>query len=84
MDLPFFFYGSLMHPRTVNHVLRRGDVVVTRTPGTLVDYHRFRIKRRTYPALVAKPGASVEGVLVAGLTQADGRALAPHIFLEEH
>jgi len=75
MDLPFFFYGSLMHPRTVNHVLRRGDVAVTRTPATLGDYHRFRLKRRTYPALVAKQGATVEGVLMAGFTQVDGRAL---------
>ena len=40
-------------------------------PAVLHDYCRYRVKDADYPAILPKPGASVRGVIVSGLTDAN-------------
>ena len=63
-----FTYGSLMFPEIWNQVVRGS---YPSCPARLEAYRRFSIVEVSYPAIVAEPGASVEGVLYLGVSADD-------------
>ncbi|NQV60512.1 MAG: gamma-glutamylcyclotransferase [Alphaproteobacteria bacterium] len=71
----FFFYGTLIDPDVRRLVLgadpAEGDGLAAWLPGFTVRY----VPRARYPALLAKPGARAPGIVVAGLSNGQARAL---------
>jgi len=70
-----FFYGTLMSPSVLSRVLY-GEFDYNRTladpvPALLQDHQRHKVRGCDYPAMIPKSNASVRGVLLAGLTDAD-------------
>jgi gamma-glutamylcyclotransferase (GGCT)/AIG2-like uncharacterized protein YtfP len=63
-----FTYGSLMFPEVWNRVVR-GNYPFR--PARLDHYRRHALVDVSYPAIVAEPGANVEGVLYLGVDEAD-------------
>src|SRR4051812_29319010 len=59
-----FAYGTLQLPPIISLIVGRS---LEPREATLSGYARFRILDRVYPAIVATPGASVRGVVYAGL-----------------
>lgn len=66
--MQFFFYGTLMDPAVRAIVLRRADDDVSVEPATLRGYRRWTMAGKTYPVVVPEKGASVDGVLMRGIT----------------
>lgn len=72
MSVHVFTYGSLMFPQVWQRVVR-GDY---RSAVARLDGHaRFEIAGETYPGMVVRPGASVDGVLYFDISPADVAAL---------
>ncbi len=65
---PYFFCGTLRHMPLLEAVL--GHAVAT-TPAWLADYELYWVKDRSFPILIAEPGARVEGILVTSDSEAD-------------
>ncbi|OWW23009.1 gamma-glutamylcyclotransferase family protein [Noviherbaspirillum denitrificans] len=72
MSTHVFTYGSLMFPAVWQRVVR-GDY--RSAPARLDGHARFAIAGETYPGMVARPGASVDGVLYFDVSPADLAAL---------
>ena len=62
-----FAYGTLMFPEVVEALLGRA---FSSRPARLVGYARLALRERVYPAIVARDGASTDGVLYAGVDDA--------------
>ncbi|HYD61148.1 MAG TPA: gamma-glutamylcyclotransferase family protein [Noviherbaspirillum sp.] len=72
MSVHVFTYGSLMFPQVWQRVVR-GEY---RSSAARLDGHaRFEIAGETYPGMIVRPGASVEGVLYFDVSPADVAAL---------
>ena len=70
----FFFYGTLIDADVRRallgpHASRRVE------PARLQGWRRVAVSGKTYPVVVAEPDASVDGVLVRGLSAAARRRL---------
>jgi gamma-glutamylcyclotransferase (GGCT)/AIG2-like uncharacterized protein YtfP len=74
---PLFVYGSLMHPKILMGVLGRSDLLgLDIAPAWLKGFHRYKVENVAYPAVLATDkSATVDGLLVRGLTDAEMRAL---------
>ncbi len=64
----YFFCGPLRHMPLLEAVL--GHEVAT-SPAWLADYELYWMKDRSFPILIAEPGARVKGVLVTAGSEAD-------------
>ena len=62
-----FFYGVLMDRDVLAAVIGRTVPGACVRPARLYGYRRVRVEGAVYPALVAKAGERVEGVLVRGI-----------------
>lgn len=75
---PLFVYGSLMIPAIIANILdkpedrmNKGKIKSMMTAATLCGFQRFVIKNTIFPAVLdALSGASVEGLILFGLTSA--------------
>jgi gamma-glutamylcyclotransferase (GGCT)/AIG2-like uncharacterized protein YtfP len=59
-----FAYGTLQLPEVLHAVVGRrwqGE------PALLVGYARYRVRGKTYPAIVAEPAGNVAGLLYGGV-----------------
>ncbi|WP_054005055.1 NUDIX domain-containing protein [Cypionkella psychrotolerans] len=65
---PYFFCGTLRHLPLLEAVL--GHEVVA-TPAWLADHALYWVKDRSFPVLIAEPGARAEGILVTAGSEAD-------------
>ncbi len=68
LKLPYFFCGTLRHMPLLEAVL--GHQVAS-TPAWLADYALYWVKERSFPILIAEPGARVEGILVTADSEVD-------------
>jgi gamma-glutamylcyclotransferase (GGCT)/AIG2-like uncharacterized protein YtfP len=67
-----FTYGSLMFDPVWNKVcLGRYKTQV----AVLPDFQRYSVSNQTYPALVAEPGASVQGLVYLEVSEIDQQRL---------
>ncbi|KAK4622640.1 hypothetical protein CLAFUR0_07213 [Fulvia fulva] len=75
-----FFYGTLMAPKVLHRVCHGSmadDNPIYKPhnfktyPSILHDHQRKKVKRADYPGIVPKPGSSVRGTYVTGLTSND-------------
>ena len=72
MSSHVFTYGSLMFPEVWQRVVRG----IYRSAPARVDGHaRFEIAGETYPGMIVRPGAAVEGVLYFDVSPEDVAAL---------
>ena len=62
-----FVYGTLMMPAVRRAVC--GVTLATRA-AELMDYARFQLRQRVYPAIVPAPGAATVGLLCEGFDAA--------------
>jgi gamma-glutamylcyclotransferase (GGCT)/AIG2-like uncharacterized protein YtfP len=70
----FFFYGTLMDADVRRAVLgRRAPRIVT--PAVLEGWRRVLVAGASYPAIVRRAGARVDGVLARGIDAAAARRL---------
>mmetsp|Transcript_9529 Transcript_9529/g.15621 ORF Transcript_9529/g.15621 Transcript_9529/m.15621 type:complete len:184 (-) Transcript_9529:352-903(-) len=69
---PVFVYGSLLAEEVLEALL--GHVPELR-PAALMEYQRYRIRNRVYPAITGKPGGRVLGKLMLDLTTAEEELL---------
>lgn len=67
-----FVYGTLQLPEVLTRVLGRVPEMV---PARLHDHRRGRLTGERYPAVIAAPGAHVEGCALLGLSDAEWRLL---------
>ncbi len=67
-----FTYGSLMFPEIWQRVVR-GDY--RSAPATAQGYARYALADDTYPGMIARPQAMVEGVLYLDIDAQDVAAL---------
>jgi hypothetical protein len=74
--LTYFFYGSLMDRDLLEAVLGRTTSHLTFTPGWLTGYAAETAKGYTFPTLLERKGSRVDGIVTAGLTQADADRIA--------
>lgn len=65
---PYFFCDTLRHMPLLEVVL--GHAVAS-TPAWLADHALYWVKDRSFPILIAEPGARVEGILVSASSQDD-------------
>ncbi|PPR00792.1 hypothetical protein CVT24_000757 [Panaeolus cyanescens] len=83
-----FFYGTLMHPRILQRVIKNDGVHLECCPAVLTDFTRHKVKGADYPGLIpyskgktlfdhplTTEEKSVRGTVVKGLTEADLEAL---------
>jgi gamma-glutamylcyclotransferase (GGCT)/AIG2-like uncharacterized protein YtfP len=63
-----FAYGTLQIPEILVQLIGRSLPAV---PAVLAGYRCFRVREKPYPAIIAQPGASVSGLLHAGVSEAD-------------
>ena len=52
-----------------------GRVPKMESTATLSDYHRYQVKGYHYPAIYPKDGASVDGIILSGITTEEMAAL---------
>jgi len=72
MSSHVFTYGSLMFPEVWQRVVR-GNY---RSVAARLDGHaRFEIAGETYPGMIVRPGAAVDGMLYFDVSPADMTAL---------
>ncbi|MFJ2744400.1 gamma-glutamylcyclotransferase family protein [Streptomyces sp. NPDC087440] len=76
-DLParpdtLFVYGTLRFPEVLRAVLGR---VPAGAPALAPGWRAAALEHRAYPGLVASPGSTTRGVLLADLTVAEWRLL---------
>ncbi|KJX99546.1 disease resistance protein Aig2 [Zymoseptoria brevis] len=77
---PAFFYGTLMAPEVLHRVCHgsmspTNPIYTTHNlkikPAILHNHRRHRVKTADYPAIIPRPGSSVRGNIVTGLTDQD-------------
>lgn len=68
LSVPFFFYGTLCHVPLLTAILGR---VPQGVDAVLADHAVCQAAEHDFPVIVARPGATARGLLVAGLTEAD-------------
>lgn len=73
--LPLFAYGTLQDAEILAAVLGRHLPPEAFTPALLQDFVCLYYPGRVYPALVPRPGAAAQGLLIAGLSPSDHQAL---------
>jgi gamma-glutamylcyclotransferase (GGCT)/AIG2-like uncharacterized protein YtfP len=73
--LPLFAYGTLQDAEILAAVLGRHMPPRAFTPARVQDFASLYYPGRVYPALVSRPGAAAEGLLIAGLRLSDHQAL---------
>lgn len=66
-----FFYGTLRHPPLLEAVLGRPADAIDAVPAELPDHAACWVKDRSFPTIVARPGARARGLLVRGLSDDD-------------
>jgi gamma-glutamylcyclotransferase (GGCT)/AIG2-like uncharacterized protein YtfP len=67
-----FTYGSLMFSPVWDKVcIGRYST----QPAVLGDFQRYSVLNQSYPALVAQPGASVQGLVYLGVSELDQQRL---------
>ncbi|KAH6909096.1 hypothetical protein BKA70DRAFT_1371768 [Coprinopsis sp. MPI-PUGE-AT-0042] len=79
-----FFYGTLMHPKILKHIIRNDGSHLQFCPAVLLDFTRHKVKGQTYPGIIlvslAEPFVNreltsleklVRGTLVSGLSEED-------------
>lgn len=75
-----FFYGTLMAPKVLHRVCHGSmssdnpiyaSHQLRASPAILPDHQRHKVKFADYPGLLPKPGSSVRGTFVTGLTPND-------------
>eukprot|EP01116_Phalansterium_solitarium_P007225 TRINITY_DN19770_c0_g1_i1.p2 TRINITY_DN19770_c0_g1~~TRINITY_DN19770_c0_g1_i1.p2 ORF type:complete len:149 (-),score=18.33 TRINITY_DN19770_c0_g1_i1:178-624(-) len=67
-----FVYGSLCSDEVLQVLINR---VPRSSRAVLRDFHRYRLKERSYPAVAQKPGASVEGKVLFDISDAEKKVL---------
>lgn len=72
MTFHVFTYGSLMFPQVWQRVVRGSYRFA---PAAISGFARLEIVGETYPGMVARAGAAVQGVLYFDITAADIAAL---------
>ncbi|HZW22072.1 gamma-glutamylcyclotransferase family protein [Noviherbaspirillum sp.] len=72
MSCHVFTYGSLMFPEVWQRVVRGG---YRSAPARLDGHVRFEIAGETYPGMIVRRGAAVDGVLYFDVSPADMAAL---------
>ncbi|KAF5382163.1 hypothetical protein D9615_004388 [Tricholomella constricta] len=83
-----FFYGTLMHPKVLQRVIKHEGAELEICPAVLLDYTRHKVKRAEYPGIIPYEQGrilcereleleekSVRGTLVAGLSEKDIKLL---------
>ncbi|MEM6988216.1 MAG: gamma-glutamylcyclotransferase family protein [Pseudomonadota bacterium] len=64
----WYFFGSLLDAGVRESVVGRAVPDDACVKAVLDGYKRVRVAEESYPALVACPGSSVDGILVTGLS----------------
>lgn len=59
-----FAYGTLQVPEVMQLVV---GVEIKSHPARLNGYQRFKIKNRTYPAIIESPNKVIDGIIYHGL-----------------
>jgi gamma-glutamylcyclotransferase (GGCT)/AIG2-like uncharacterized protein YtfP len=72
----FFFYGTLMDPEVLGHVLGRKVAAPLLAKALLPGYRRYALARDTYPVAVRVPGGLVEGLTLDGVEAEEAERLA--------
>jgi hypothetical protein len=67
----FFFYGSLMDQELLEAVIDRKATHLSFRPGWLTGYVAETAHGYTFPTLVERAGARVDGLITHGLTDGD-------------
>jgi hypothetical protein len=67
--MEYFFYGTLMDDDVLGAVIGRRPLPACRATARLRGYRRVFKRWATYPVLIEEPGASVDGVLVHGISR---------------
>ncbi|KAF9048628.1 hypothetical protein BJ165DRAFT_1461208 [Panaeolus papilionaceus] len=83
-----FFYGTLMHPKILQRVIKNDGSHLECCPAVLMDFTRHKVKGADYPGLIPYSKGlglfkhplileekSVRGTVVKGLTDSDLEAL---------
>ncbi|KAF9468051.1 hypothetical protein BDZ94DRAFT_1247062 [Collybia nuda] len=83
-----FFYGTLMHPKILERVIKNDGSHLAVCPAALMDHTRHKVKNEDYPGLIpyvqgrtlcnrelSPEEKSVRGTLVKGLTEKDMKLL---------
>lgn len=70
-----FFYGTLRFVPLLELVLGRGGADLDVQQASLPDHAVYGVKDQIFPMIVAEPGATAQGVLLRGLSEADLAAL---------
>jgi hypothetical protein len=65
--MDFFFYGTLLDPDVRRLVLDTGAHAESLAPARIRGYRRTAVRHASYPMLVRRPGAVVDGLLARGL-----------------
>jgi hypothetical protein len=68
---PLFFFGTLMDLDVLAYVLARPVDVDDLVPATITGFRRVRARVGSYPVLLPKPGATVEGRLLRRVGRRD-------------
>ncbi|MCR9071975.1 MAG: gamma-glutamylcyclotransferase [Alphaproteobacteria bacterium] len=63
MSTRYFFFGTLMDRDVLELVLGRSVADDAFEAAALYGYHRVRVRKDSFPMLVADPGASVDGIV---------------------
>ncbi len=64
----FFFYGTLMHPKVLQRVVRNEHRA---EPATLHGFARYKVRGQTYPAMIEQRDGVVEGIVRFDVSEAD-------------
>lgn len=72
MNRKLFCYGTLLNPKILQHFIGKP---LKKEPATLLGYARYQLKGRCFPGIKADPAASVEGMVVSGLSLPTLRSL---------
>jgi len=72
----FFFYGTLVDADVRTLVLGRDVPDEEVVPAVLSGFRRYTVRRQPYPAAVPVSGASVDGVVLSGVSVRDAAMLS--------
>ena len=72
----FFFYGTLMDPDVLGHVLGRPATSEQLAKALLPGYRRYALAKDTYPVALRVPGGLVEGLTLDGVDTEEAERLA--------
>jgi len=72
----YFFFGTLMDRALLAVVLGRILPEPALGPAQLAGYARYCVREEAFPILVPEAGATVDGLLVRGLTAEDATRIA--------